>query len=82
MAALVFSRSVLGSAGSMNEDETSSLKLKLKNPLVFHTVSKSSTLHDWYSAYRCVVILDKSLLLSNSATFSREIQQIMMSFCL
>lgn len=82
MAALVFSRSVLGSAGPINEDEMSPLKPKLKKPLVLHIVSDLSAFHDWHSSYRCVIILDKSVLLINSATFFGEIQQIMMSFCL
>lgn len=81
MAALVLSRSVLGSSGPINVEETSSLKLKSKNPLVLRVVSNLPQIHDWHSSYRCVIILDKSVLLVNSATFLGEIQQIMMSFC-
>lgn len=82
MAALVFSRSVLGSAGPVNADEISSLKLRLKKPLVWHVVSDLFTHHNWHWSYRCVIILDKLILLINCATFFGEIQQIMMGFCL
>lgn len=82
MAALVFSRSVLGSAGSINEQELSSQRLKLKNPLVWQVVSNLSGHYNCHSSYRRVIILDKSILLINSATFFGGIQQIMMSLCL
>jgi hypothetical protein len=82
MATLVFSRSVLGSAGPINEDEMSLLKLKLKNPLVLHVVSDLSTINSWHPPYRYVITLDELALFISIAIFFGEIQWIMMSFFL